>query len=121
MKATFFEISNTNIFFNAFDIDIGSLFLKNKNVKPNIIKFEKINPTDHIPGSYGFGVTDSVSGIITVFETRISAGKITDTKLINTIVIENKKTAQEINCELEEDSVWLLFNVFLIFLNIKSF
>ena len=100
IKVTFFEISNANNFFNVFNITMGNLFVKYKNVKPNTMTLDIINPADQIPNSQGFGVTDSISGIITVFETRISAGKTTDTKLINTMVMENKKIIQEIDFEL---------------------
>jgi hypothetical protein len=37
-------------------------------------------------------VTGSIPGIFTVSETRIKAGNITDVKLINTILIEKRKT-----------------------------
>ena len=51
-----------------------------------------ITPLDHTPASNGSGVTGSTPGILMVSDTSISAGNITDTKLISTILIENRKT-----------------------------
>ena len=44
-------------------------------------------PPDHTPVSKGSGVTGAIPGMVTVLDARISAGKITETKLIRTILI----------------------------------
>ena len=75
---------------------------------------DAITPPDHTPVSNGSGVTGSISGIITVLETKISAGNNTDTKLINTILIENKKTIHGIRVEYNFLSV---FSVLFSFAN----
>jgi hypothetical protein len=49
-------------------------------------------PPDHTPVSKGSGVTDAIPGMVTVLDARISAGKITETKLIRTILIEKRNT-----------------------------
>ena len=92
MNADFFENSKANTLENNLDRKFGSLFLKYKNARPNVMMLDMITPPDHIPVSNGSGVTCSNPGIVTVSDTRISAGNITDTKLINTILIENKNT-----------------------------
>ena len=51
MNATFFEISNENNLTNIDDKELGSLFLKYKNVKPKVMALAKIIPPDHIPVS----------------------------------------------------------------------
>ena len=56
-------------------------------------------PPDHIPGSSGSGITDFIPGIVIVFDARINAGKITETKLISTTDMENKKTIHKITAE----------------------
>ncbi len=53
---------------------------------------EIITPPDHTPVSNGSGVTGSIPGILTVSDTKISAGNTTDMKLISTILIENRNT-----------------------------
>jgi hypothetical protein len=70
---------------------------------------DRITLPDHTPVSKGSGVTGSIPGISGVLETRIRAGNITDTKLINTILIENKKTIHGIVEEFTLDSVFLGF------------
>ena len=99
MNADFFEISNATNFVNNFDRDFGSLFFKYKNAKPNVITLDIITPPDHTPVSNGSGVTGSTSGIVTVSDTSISAGNTTDTKLISTILIENRNTTHGIIVE----------------------
>jgi hypothetical protein len=94
MKATFFEISNENNFSNNNDRKLGSLFLKYKKTKPKVIMLAKMTPPDQTPVTKGSGITGSISGIFTVSETRIKAGNITDVKVINTILIENRNTIQ---------------------------
>jgi len=53
---------------------------------------DAITPIDHTPVSNGSGVTGSIPGILTVSDAKISAGKITEMKLISTIDIENRNT-----------------------------
>ena len=103
MNAIFFEISNANNLENNDDRNFGSLFLKYKNARPNIMILDTITPHDQTPVSKGSGVTGSIPGIFTVSETRIRAGNITDVKLINTILIEKRKTIQGI--------IWLFFTL----------
>jgi len=88
----FFEISNANSLENNDAKKPGSLFLKYKNARPNVMILVMITPPDHTPVSNGSGVTGSTPGILIVSDTSISAGNITDTKLISTIQIENKNT-----------------------------
>ena len=57
-----------------------------------IITLVIMTPIDQIPVSYGSGVTGFTPGMVTVSDDRISAGKITDMKLISTILVENRKT-----------------------------
>ena len=92
MKADFFDNSNTNTLENKLARKFGSLFLKYKNANPNIMILVAITAPDQTPVSNGSGATDSNPGIVTVSDAKISAGKKTDTKLISTIEIENKKT-----------------------------
>ena len=54
MNATFFEISNENNFSNIDDKELGSLFLKYKNVKLKVMTLAKITPPDHTPSLIGF-------------------------------------------------------------------
>jgi len=56
-------------------------------------------PPDHTPSSSGSGITDFMPGMVIVFDVEINAGKITETKLISTIDMENKKTIHEITAE----------------------
>ena len=58
-----------------------------------------ITPPDHTPISYGLGVIGLTPGIFTVSDARISAGNITETKLIPTIEMENRKTTHDIKFE----------------------
>jgi len=51
-----------------------------------------ITPPEREPVSKRLGVTGSIPGILRVSDTTIKAGKITVTKLIRTIEIENKNT-----------------------------
>ena len=51
MNADFFEISNLNNLTNKDDKKLGSLFLKYKNAKPNVIMLTIITPSDQIPVS----------------------------------------------------------------------
>ncbi len=59
---------------------------------PKIMMLVAITPPDHTPVSNGSGVTDSIPGILIVSDDNINAGKITDMKLINTMLIENRNT-----------------------------
>ena len=113
MRDIFFDISNEKIFSNNFD-SVLIFFLWCKNARLKIITLDAITPPDHTPVSNGSGVTDSISGIRVVSDARISAGKITDMKLISTIDMENKKTIQGID---------LLFELFFAsnFFNEQSF
>ena len=95
-NAVFFDISKVNIFKNKTERKFGSFCLKYKNAKPKVITPEITTPNDHTPGSKGSGVTGLIPGITAVSDTKIKAGKITETKLIKTILIENKKTIQGI-------------------------
>lgn len=98
MNAVFLEISNANNFLNNDERKSGSLFLKYKIVRLNIMKLDMITPIDQTPVSNGSGVTGSIPGIFTVSETRIRAGKITEVKLIKTMLIEKRKTIHGIIC-----------------------
>jgi len=106
MNADFFEISNSTNFENSLAREFGSLFLKYKNTKANVMMLDTITPPDHTPVSKGSGVTGSIPGITTVSETNISAGNITDTKLISTMLIENRKTIHGIIAEFVSDFVF---------------
>jgi len=99
MKDVFFEISNVNIFSNKDDKKPGSLFLKYRNARPKIIALDAITPPDQTPVSKGLGVTEEIPGITTESETRISAGNITDVKLIKTMLNEKRKTIHGIMAE----------------------
>ena len=92
MNDIFFEISNKNNLENNDERNSGSLFLKFKNTKQNIMILDTITPHDQTPVSKGSGVTGSIPGIFRVSDVRIRAGNITDVKLINTILIEKRKT-----------------------------
>ena len=88
---------------------------------------ETITPPDQTPVSKGSGATGSIPGILTVSETKIRAGNITDTKLIKTTIIEKRKTINGIILlffTLGSDSVFsestLFFGFFTNFLAIKS-
>ena len=70
---------------------------------------DTITPPDHTPVSNGSGVTGSIPGIITVSDTSINAGNTTDTKLISTILIENRKTIHGI---IEFCASFCLFSTF---------
>jgi len=105
MNADFFEISNATNLPNKFDREFGSLFLKYKNAKTNVMIPDTITPPDHTPVSNGSGVTGSISGITTVSDTKINAGNTTDTKLINTMLIEKRKTIHGIIAEFVPDFV----------------
>jgi len=99
MNADFFEISNANSLANNDAKNPGSLFLKYKNTKPNVMTLIMITPPDHTPVSNGSGVTGSIPGIITVSDTSIRAGNTTEVKLINTIQIETRKIIHGITVE----------------------
>ena len=75
---------------------------------------EIITPPDHTPVSNGSGVIGSIPGIFMVSDAKISAGNITDIKLISTILIENRNTTHGIIPEFVPDSV---FSAFLCFAN----
>ena len=92
INAVFFEISNKNNFANNEDKNFGSLFLKYKNANPKVMMLAAITPPAQTPVSNGLGVTGFIPGIAGVPDTRISAGNITDTKLIKTMIIEKAKT-----------------------------
>ncbi len=70
---------------------------------------EIITPIDHTPVSNGFGVTGSIPGILTVSDAKISAGKITEMKLINTIPNENRNTIHGIIPEFVSESTLSAF------------
>ena len=89
--ATFFDISNENIFWNNLDSD-GIFFLWWRNAKPNIMMLDNMTPPDQTPDSNGSGVIGGTPGILTVSDARINAGKITEMKLISTIDMENRNT-----------------------------
>jgi len=74
-----------------------------------------ITPPDQTPGSNGLGTTGFIPGIFTVSEARINAGKITETKLIRTIDMENRNTIQGTMSFLEFvlDSCFLSFDNFI--------
>lgn len=114
MNAEFFEISNACNLENNLDRECGSLFLKYKNTKPIVMILDTITPPDHTPVSNGSGVTGSTPGITTVSDTSKSEGNTTDTKLINTMLIENKNTIHGI---MEEFVLVSNFLAFLLFAN----
>jgi hypothetical protein len=127
MNAVFFEISNENNFSNKDDNDLGSLFLKYSIAKPIVITLDNTTPADQTPVSKGSGVIESIPGILTVSEAKTSAGNITDTKLIKTILIEKRKTINGIilldfTCGSESvlSKLALFFGFFTNFLKIKS-
>ena len=68
---------------------------------------DAITLPDHTPVSNGSGVTGSIPGILMVSDAKISAGKITDMKLINTIPIENKKTIHGIMVLFVREALFL--------------
>ncbi len=73
---------------------------------------DAITPIDHTPVSNGSGVTGSIPGILTVSDTKISAGNTTDMKLISTILIENRNTIHGILVDfVSEPVIFLLFFV----------
>jgi hypothetical protein len=72
------------------------LFLKYKKDNPKVTTLAIKTPPDHTPISKGSGVTGSTPGIFTVSDTKIKAGNITEIKLINTILIEKRKTTHGI-------------------------
>jgi len=113
------EISNVNNFLKNDERNSGSLFLKYKNARPNVMKLDRITPTDQTPVSKGSGVTGSIPGIFSVSETRIMAGKITEVKLIKTMLIEKRKTIHGMICLFfgfsEFISVFSILSEILIF------
>ena len=54
-----------------------------------------IVPPDQTPASKGSGVIDCNPGTLTVSDAKINAGKITEMKLINTILIVKIKTIHD--------------------------
>jgi hypothetical protein len=91
IRAVFFDISKLNNFSNNFDND-GIFFLWWSSARPNSIMLDVTTPPDHTPVSKGSGVTDAIPGMVAVLDAMISAGKITETKLIRTILIEKRNT-----------------------------
>ena len=72
-----------------------------------------ITPPDHTPVSNGSGATDSIPGILIVSDDNINAGKITDTKLISTIDMENRNTLHGIIVLFVSEFVLLFFFCFI--------
>ena len=73
--------------------------------------FDIITPPDHTPVSYGSGVIGLTPGIFTVSDARINAGNITETKLISTMLIENRNTIHGNALGLVCDSDFLSFDI----------
>ena len=80
-----------------------------------VMNLNTTTPQYYTPVSNCSGVTGSIPGILTVSDTSISAGKTTDTKLIKTMLIENRKTIHGIMTEFTLDSV---FSALLLFSNL---
>lgn len=80
-----------------------------------MIPFDIIMPIDHTPNSNRSGVIMSIPGICTVTGDNIRAGKITEIKLINTMLIENRNTIHGIIWGFVYDFV---FSTFLSFVTI---
>ncbi len=80
---------------------------------PKIMILVAITPPDHAPVSNGSGATDSIPGIIIVSDDNTNAGKITDTKLISTIDMENRNTIHGIIVLFVPESVLLSFFCFI--------
>ena len=70
-----------------------------------------IVPPNHTPVSKGSGVTDCMPGILRVSDARIKAGKITEIKLINTMLIENRNTIHGTICDLVPESASFCANL----------
>ncbi|AFS81908.1 hypothetical protein NSED_00480 [Candidatus Nitrosopumilus sediminis] len=74
-----------------------------------------ITPPDQTPVSNGSGVIGCIPGILTVSEAKISAGNITEMKLISTIDMENKNTIHGIMVLFVLESV-ILPSIKIIFM-----
>ncbi len=90
MNAIFFETSKSKTSWINFEIRAGSLFLKYANPIPRRIKFIIINGAARAPSSHG--LIEAVT--IGLTDLTINAGNTTETKLINTMVIVNRKIIQ---------------------------
>lgn len=100
MNATFFETSNEKTNSNDLEIKSGNFFLKNKIINVNTTKLIINKGTAKTPETKGSMSSESIpissSNPITELFDAIRAGKTTETKLIRTIMRENRKTTQDI-------------------------